>query len=175
MSLPLKKVSSNCLQLSVWLPAQRTVDFLCVLGGGGGKKALAYSNTVLNCFIKRAWCWKVKHIPVLYFRDTFVSLCKVLCYSVLKQNAMAIVRGMDLTRISAHHATAFRRYILAILHTKTRTLTEHLKECEVPGCVSAGKTDISCVVCGRWAHRECCNITRGTAYVCIICEAVYGV
>ena len=61
------------------------------------------------------------------------------------------------------------------VHTKTRTLTEHLKECEVQGCVSAGKTDISCVVCGRWAHRECCNITRGTAYVCIICEAVCGV
>ena len=110
-------------------------DFLCVLGGGGGgKKALAYSNTVLNCFIKRAWCWKVKHIPVLYFRDTFVSLCKVLCYSVLKQNAMAIVRGMDLTRISAHHAAAFRRYILAILHTKTRTLAEHLKECNITRC-----------------------------------------
>ena len=161
MSLPLKKVSSNCHQLSVWLPAQRTIDFLYVLGEGG-KKALAYSNTVLNCFIKRAWCWKVKHIPLLYFRDTFVSLCKVLCYSVLKQNAMAIVRGMDLTRISAHHAAVFRRYILALLHTKTRT-------------VSAGKADISCVVCGRWAHRECCNITRGTAYVCIICEAVCGV
>ena len=86
---------------------------------------------------------------------------------------MAIVRGVDLRRCTLQTAAPFRQFILAMLHTKTRTLAEHLKECEVPGCVSL--TDISCVVCGWWAHRGCCNLTRGAAYVCVICEAVYSV
>ena len=90
---------------------------------------------------------------------------------------MAIARGEDILKCSPNHPASFRQYIKAVLYTRTYSATDHLIDCNVPGCTNQGtKTNICCVVCGRWAHRGCAYVERTLvhSYVCVICEAQYG-
>ena len=99
-------------------------------------------------------------------------------WSVVVQNATALLKGIQLDTVQHCHAVAMRKYVLQQLLDVGQPPARERVRCDAVGCKEPkGRAVrwICCDVCGRWMHFVCTDLKRKPRgpYICVVCHAQY--